>query len=58
MGRRCILDKTKDISENEEKLEILREKLNKDIVKKEYKSKDGYESLLATSRELDNVIVD
>jgi len=53
------LDEAKDISIIEEKLENIREKLNKDIVKNtEYNSKEGYESLLATSRELDNVIVD
>lgn len=40
-------------------MEKLREKLNKDIVRNlEYKGKEGYESLLATSRELDDVIVD
>ncbi|MDU6038652.1 MAG: hypothetical protein E6Y83_09945 [Clostridium butyricum] len=53
------MDKVKDVFAIKEKLENLREKLNKDIVKNiEIKSKEGYESLLVTSRELDNVIVD
>lgn len=53
------MDKAKDTSAIKEKLENLREKLNKDIVKNiEYKSKEGYENLLVTSRELDKVIVD
>lgn len=53
------MDKSKDIVTIKDKLEDLREKLNKDIGENiEYKSKDGYESLLITSRELDNVIVD
>ncbi|NOW06733.1 hypothetical protein [Clostridium beijerinckii] len=53
------MDKAKDISAIKEKLENLREKLNKDIVKNiEYKSKEEYENLLVTSRELDKVIVD
>ena len=48
-----------DIFTIEEKLESLREKLNKDITKNiEDKSKEEYENLLVTSRELDNVIVD
>lgn len=53
------MDKAKDIFAIKEKLENLREKLNKDIVKNiELKSKEGYESLLVISREVDNVIVD
>lgn len=53
------MDKSKDTSAIKEELENLREKLNKDVVKKiEDKSKEGYENLLATSRKLDNVIVD
>ncbi|NOW06671.1 sporulation protein Spo0E [Clostridium beijerinckii] len=53
------MDKIKYIFTIERKMEKLREKLNKDIVRNlEYKGKEGYESLLATSRELDDVIVD
>lgn len=53
------MDKVKDIIVLKEKLENLREKLNKDIVKNiELKSKEEYENLLVTSRELDKVIVD
>lgn len=53
------MEKIKDTSAIKEKLENLREKLNEDIIKNiEYKSKEGYENLLATSRELDDVIVD
>lgn len=52
------MEKIKDTSEIKEKLENLREKLNIDIVKNiEYNSKEGYENLLATSRELDDVII-
>ncbi|AJH01929.1 hypothetical protein LF65_05412 [Clostridium beijerinckii] len=52
------MDKVKDIFTIENKLENLREKLNKDTVRNmEYKSKEGYESLLDISRELDNVII-
>ncbi|HIG0358591.1 TPA: hypothetical protein ACX96Z_000147 [Clostridium sporogenes] len=53
------MNKVMDIFTIEEKLESLREKLNKDITKNiEDKSKEEYENLLVTSRELDNVIVD
>lgn len=53
------MEKIKDTSAIKEKLENLREKLNIDIVKNiESNSKEGYESLLAISRELDKVIVD
>ena len=53
------MEKIKDISAIEEKLENLREKLNMDIVKNiECSSKEGYENLLGISRELDAVIVD
>ena len=53
------MDKSKDTSAIKEELERLREKLNKDVVKNiEYKNIEDYESLLATSRELDNIIID
>lgn len=53
------MEQIKDTSAIKEKLENLREKLNIDILKNiEFNSKEGYESLLATSRELDNIIVD
>ncbi|WP_039657432.1 hypothetical protein [Clostridium tyrobutyricum] len=53
------MEKIKDTSAIKEKLENLREKLNIDILKNiECNSKEGFESLLATSRELDNLIVD
>lgn len=53
------MDKSKDTSAIKEELERLREKLNKDVVKNiEYKNNEDYESLLATSRELDNIIID
>lgn len=59
LRRGYILNKVMDIFTIEEKLESLREKLNKDITKNiEDKSKEEYENLLVTSRELDNVIVD
>lgn len=53
------MDKVKDTIKIMEKLESLREKLNKDIVKNiEYKRKEMDESVLVRTRELDNVIVD
>lgn len=53
------MEKINDTIALNEKLEKLREKLNIDILKNiDCNSKEGYENLLATSRELDDVIVD
>jgi hypothetical protein len=52
------LNKAKDTFAIKEELERLRERLNKDVVKNiEDKNNEDYESLLATSRELDNIII-
>lgn len=50
------LDKLED--KREEELENLREILNKQAIKyMEHTSKEGYKSLIAISRKLDNIIV-
>lgn len=50
--------KLEDTHELERKLEIIREELNKEIIKyKECISKEGYTRLIDISRKLDNVIV-
>jgi len=52
------LYKLEDTHELERKLEIIREELNKEIIKyKECISKEGYTRLIDISRKLDNVIV-
>ena len=52
------MEEVKDTFVIKEELERLREKLNKDVVKNiECKNNEDYEKLLATSRELDNIII-